>query len=178
VEGVIAFMFNRKLDRAVGDTVHISLDSSDTKPTVPRAPAGPSVIAPDLLIIGNVYSQGDVQVEGEIRGDITAARVTVGKSARVAGTLVARDVIVKGTVVGSVRGNRITLHAYSRTEADILHQTLAIEQGAYFEGKSRRADDPIASQPKRLLPIGPAALRVNASAHALPPPLPKSAGRR
>ena len=171
-------MFNKKLDRAGGDTVHISLDSNDTKPKAPRAPAGPTIIGADLLIIGNVYSQGDIQVEGEIRGDITAARVTVAKSARIAGTLVARDVIVKGTVVGSVRGNRITLHAYSKTEADILHQTLAIEQGAYFEGKSRRADDPTTSQPKSLLPVGPAALRVNAAAHALPPPLPKSAGRR
>jgi cytoskeletal protein CcmA (bactofilin family) len=29
-------------------------------------------------------------------------------------------------------------------EGDIFHQSLAIEQGAYFEGKSRRSDNPLA----------------------------------
>jgi cytoskeletal protein CcmA (bactofilin family) len=29
-------------------------------------------------------------------------------------------------------------------EGDIVCQTLAIEQGAYFEGKSRRSDNPLA----------------------------------
>jgi len=28
-------------------------------------------------------------------------------------------------------------------EGDINHQSLAIEQGAFFEGKSRRSDDPL-----------------------------------
>jgi cytoskeletal protein CcmA (bactofilin family) len=46
--------------------------------------------------------------------------------------------------VGSIRGLRVTLQAQSHVEGDIFHQSLAIEQGAYFEGKSRRSDDPMA----------------------------------
>jgi cytoskeletal protein CcmA (bactofilin family) len=38
---------------------------------------------------------------------------------------------------------RITLQAQSHVEVDIVHQSLAIEQGAYFEGKSRRSDNPL-----------------------------------
>jgi cytoskeletal protein CcmA (bactofilin family) len=38
----------------------------------------------------------------------------------------------------------VTLQAQSHVEGDIFHQSLAIEQGAYFEGKSRRSDDPLA----------------------------------
>jgi cytoskeletal protein CcmA (bactofilin family) len=52
--------------------------------------------------------------------------------------------VVRGRVVGSVRGLRVTLQAQSHVEGDIFHQSLAIEQGAYFEGKSRRSDDPLA----------------------------------
>jgi cytoskeletal protein CcmA (bactofilin family) len=130
------------------------------------------------VVIGNLHSQGDVQIEGEIRGDVTAVRIFVAKSARVAGTLVARDVIVKGTVVGSVRGNHITLHARSKTVGDIIHQTLKIEQGAFFEGKSRRADDPTAPQPRRLVAIGPAAVTAKAPANAQPPPIPRWGVRR
>jgi cytoskeletal protein CcmA (bactofilin family) len=39
---------------------------------------------------------------------------------------------------------RVTLQAQSHVEGEIFHQSLAIEQGAYFEGKSRRSDNPLA----------------------------------
>ena len=35
------------------------------------------------------------------------------------------------------------LQAQSHIEGDIIHQSLAIVQGAYFEGKSRRSDNPL-----------------------------------
>jgi cytoskeletal protein CcmA (bactofilin family) len=35
------------------------------------------------------------------------------------------------------------LQATSHVEGDVIHKTLTIEQGAYFEGKSRRAEDPL-----------------------------------
>ena len=56
----------------------------------------------------------------------------------------AEDIVVRGLVVGSIKGLRITLQAPSHVEGDIFHQSLAIEQGAYFEGKSRRSDNPLA----------------------------------
>jgi cytoskeletal protein CcmA (bactofilin family) len=46
--------------------------------------------------------------------------------------------------MGSIRGRKVMLQAESKVEGDIFHKTLAIEQGAYFEGKSRRTDDPLA----------------------------------
>jgi len=63
---------------------------------------------------------------------------------RLTGGVAAEDVIVRGHLVGSIRGLRITLQAQSHVEGDIFAQSLAIEQGAYFEGKSRRSDDPLA----------------------------------
>jgi cytoskeletal protein CcmA (bactofilin family) len=62
----------------------------------------------------------------------------------VIGGVMAEDVVVRGRVVGSIRGLRVTLQAQSHVEGDIFHQSLAIEQGAYFEGKSRRSDNPLA----------------------------------
>ena len=60
------------------------------------------------------------------------------------GSVIAEDVVVRGHVTGSIRGLRVTLQAQSHVEGDIFHQSLAIERGAYFEGKSRRSDDPLA----------------------------------
>ena len=102
----------------------------------------PSIIGEDLTISGNVTSKGEVQVDGEIEGDIRCGSFLVGDKARVMGGVVAEDVVVRGNIVGSFAGLRVTLQGQCHVEGDILCQTLAIEQGAYFEGKSRRSDNP------------------------------------
>ena len=106
------------------------------------APATASVIGVDLTVIGNLQSKGEIQIEGTVQGDLLASRIVVGPNAKITGGLVADDIVVQGTVMGSIRGNRVTLQANSRVEGDVFHQMLAIEQGAYFEGKSRRSENP------------------------------------
>ena len=104
----------------------------------------PSIIGPELQITGNLVSRGEVQIEGEIHGDIHGSHVMVGERAQITGGIVADEVVVRGHVMGSVRGKRVLLQSTSRVEGDVYHLTLAIEQGAYFEGKSRRTEDPTA----------------------------------
>ena len=104
----------------------------------------PSIIGPELQITGNLVSRGEVQIEGEINGDIHGSHVLVGERATVTGGIVGDEVVVRGHVMGSVRGKRVLLQSTSRVEGDVYHLTLAIEQGAYFEGKSRRTEDPTA----------------------------------
>ena len=103
----------------------------------------PSIIGEDLVITGNVSSKGEIQVDGEIQGDIHCGSLLLGDKSTVTGEVVAEDVVVRGKVIGKIRGLRVSLQAQSRVEGDIFHQSLAIEQGAYFEGKSRRDDDPL-----------------------------------
>src|SRR5262245_36431419 len=128
-------------------------------PPVFRGPdrMAPSIIGEDLTVTGNVLSRGEVQVDGQIQGDVHCSSLIVGEKAQITGGIVAEDVVVRGRVMGSVRGNRVTLQASSHVEGDIFHQSLAIEQGAFFEGKSRRSEDPIASAPKIDLLQGQAA---------------------
>lgn len=149
-------MFTKKPEREMsGDSPQrISDRPSDTSPFGER-PAGyvkstspsklvPSIIGEDLTITGNVSSKGEIQVDGEIQGDVQCGSLLLGDKSHVSGNVVAEDVVVRGRVVGSIRGLRVTLQAQSHVEGDIFHQSLAIEQGAYFEGKSRRSDDPLA----------------------------------
>ena len=103
----------------------------------------PSIIGEGLTITGNVASKGEIQVDGEIQGDIHCGSLLLGDTAQVVGDVIAEDIVVRGRVVGSIRGVRVTLQAQSHIEGDIIHQSLAIEQGAYFEGKSRRTDNPL-----------------------------------
>lgn len=116
-----------------------------TAPRPMKEPSpGVSHIGADLTIVGNLVSKGEVQIDGQIQGDLHAAQVIVGESARITGSIIADEVIVRGAVSGSIRGRRVVLQSSSRVEGDVFHQQLGIEQGAYFEGKSRRVDDPLA----------------------------------
>jgi cytoskeletal protein CcmA (bactofilin family) len=113
--------------------------------SVPRAemPKSVSVIGADLTISGNLACNGEVQVDGIVEGDIQGSNVVIGEGATVTGSIAADEVIVRGHVIGSVHGRRVMLQTTSQVEGDIFHQSLSIEQGAMFEGKSRRtSEDP------------------------------------
>jgi cytoskeletal protein CcmA (bactofilin family) len=101
-----------------------------------------SVIGPELVVTGNLETAGDLLVDGDVQGDIYAARIVIGAQARVVGDLVADEIVVGGSVQGSVRGNNVTFQGGCRVEGEVMHRKLTIEQGAYFEGRSRRSDDP------------------------------------
>jgi len=101
-----------------------------------------SVIGNDLKIIGQglkIISRGILQVDGEIEGDVQAAEVIVGEKGQVTGMVAGRQVVVRGTVSGVICGQTVALQASSKVEGDIHHMSFAIEQGAQFEGRSRRA---------------------------------------
>jgi cytoskeletal protein CcmA (bactofilin family) len=145
---------NTGLDSARGAPPPPALKTPPTPPSIAPSRASQAVrsadrgsasmIGADLTVIGNLVSKGEVQVDGEIQGDIHGTSIIIGERARITGAVVAEDVIVRGQINGSIRGHRVTLQSSSRVEGDIYHQSLAIEQGAFFEGKSRRSDDPIA----------------------------------
>ena len=103
-----------------------------------------SVIGPDLVVTGNLETTGDLQIDGDVQGDVYAGRLVIGEQARVVGDLVADEIVIGGAVQGSIRGNSVTFQDGSHIEGEVYHRKLSIEHGAYFEGKSRRSDDPTA----------------------------------
>jgi cytoskeletal protein CcmA (bactofilin family) len=120
-----------------GSDANSGLFSADTPATADK-----SVIGNDLKIIGQglkIIGRGVLQVDGEIEGDVQGAEVIVGEKGKVTGMVAAQNVIVRGKVSGVVCGRTIALQASSHVEGDVHHMSLAIEQGAMFEGRSRRA---------------------------------------
>lgn len=109
----------------------------------PKAKPPASQLSSDLHITGNLKTTGDIQIEGQIDGDIRAHLLTVGEGATVKGEVVADDVVVNGRIVGRVRGLKVRLTSTARVEGDIIHKTIAIESGAHFEGSVQRQDDPL-----------------------------------
>ena len=103
---------------------------------------GKSVIGNDHRIIGQglkIISQGVLQVDGEIEGDVRAAEVIVGEQGKVTGMVAGEQVVIRGKVSGVVCGKTVALQSSSDVEGDIHHMSFTIEQGAMFDGSSRRA---------------------------------------
>lgn len=120
-----------------------SVPKPDFAASAPRPKSPPSTLSADLLITGNLKTTGDIQVEGQVEGDIHAHLLTVGETAVIKGEIVADDVVVNGRIVGRVRGLKVRLTSTARVEGDIIHKTIAIESGAHFEGSVQRQDDPL-----------------------------------
>ena len=116
--------------------------AAQTKPGIGNAQTR-SVIDPWLTITGTLESEGEIHVEGRVDGDIRCAHLTVGKDAKVNGNITAEALVIRGEVKGTIRANSVTLLDSSGVESEIFHKSLSIEEGARFEGQSRRSPDPI-----------------------------------
>lgn len=105
---------------------------------------GTSVIGTDLTILGDkitIISQNRLQIDGDIRGDVTGKQVTIGPEGSVTGLVSAEQIDVLGGVQGAIRARAVTLHPSSQVAAEIVHEKLSISEGAQFEGRVRRSKD-------------------------------------
>lgn len=129
----------------INSGANAALNMPQTRRQAGGEPGPKSVIGNDLKIIGQglkIISQGTLQVDGEVEGDVGGVEVIIGEKGKVTGTVAAERVIVRGRISGVIRGATVTLQSSSRVEGDIHHMSLAIEQGAEFDGRCRRPSDP------------------------------------
>ncbi len=95
----------------------------------------PSIISPDLKIVGDLKCTGDIQIDGTIEGSVTGDLITIGEQAKVEGLIVAETALIFGTVNGEVRAKTVFLDKTGKVIGGIAHESLTIESGAHFEGR-------------------------------------------
>src|ERR1700751_4085595 len=69
----------------------------------------PSIISASLRIVGNLVSDGEVQVDGAIEGDVTGRTLTVSEPATIRGEVVAETVRVHGAVHGQIKATNVSM---------------------------------------------------------------------
>ncbi len=110
-----------------------------------------SVIGNDLSIEGQTITircKGSLTVNGNIQADLHSRRLQVGKEAVVNGAIAADAVDVYGKVQGAIHGAKVMLRSGADVEGDIMTSLLSVEEGANFDGRSRRVTDPADIQPQ------------------------------
>ncbi|MEQ9042653.1 MAG: polymer-forming cytoskeletal protein [Alphaproteobacteria bacterium] len=103
-------------------------------------PSIPSIISANLQIAGDLISNGDLQIDGIIEGNVRSQTLTVGETASITGDVEAESVQVRGTVTGQINARTVTLTKTARVIGDVMHETLAIDAGAYLEGACRHVE--------------------------------------
>ena len=93
------------------------------------------VIAKELKIVGSVTAEGLVQVDGQIDGELHCTLLVIARGARVNGTVAAKRVVVDGKIEGPIRGGEVVLKSQAHVVGDVHYQSLAIERGAFIDGR-------------------------------------------
>jgi cytoskeletal protein CcmA (bactofilin family) len=108
-------------------------------------PEGASIIGSDLAIEGpsiTMRCKGSLRIDGTIEANLHCAELVIGEQAVIVGSIAANKVAVSGRVSGAIFGDNVVLHSKAHVEGDISSCSLAIEQGATFDGRARKVTDP------------------------------------
>ena len=98
----------------------------------------PSHLGKDIKISGKIITEGELQIDGIVEGEIEAIKLVIEQSAKIIGSVSSEDLVIKGRIIGPVYGKKVRFGATARVEGDTFHETIAIEDGAYYEGSIKR----------------------------------------
>jgi cytoskeletal protein CcmA (bactofilin family) len=122
-----------------GDQVEGDAASELSTRPVPKN-AAPSLVSADLEVVGNLTTDGELHIDGTVEGEINCNRLTVGKTALLAGKITADEIEVHGRVEGSIHAGSVHLTKTAEIVGDIWHDSLSIDAGAFLDGHCRRND--------------------------------------
>lgn len=94
------------------------------------------------MITGEIATDGDVQVDARLDGNITATSLTIGEQGSVNGTIKAETLLVRGKVTGKINAGSVELAETANVTADIVQDHLSIANGAFFDGKCSPRNKP------------------------------------
>ncbi|HXT76420.1 MAG TPA: polymer-forming cytoskeletal protein [Candidatus Eisenbacteria bacterium] len=90
-----------------------------------------------LHVKGEITGSEDLQIDGSVEGliQLDERKLTVGATAKVTADIIAREVVVYGTVKGNLRAkDRIEIKKDGSVNGDLTTSRIMIEDGAYFKG--------------------------------------------
>ncbi len=99
---------------------------------------GNSIVA-GTKIIGDIVSENNILIEGEINGDISCkGKVTIGNSGTVKGNVNCFTSEIFGTIEGEIKVEDVlNLRDTSKIYGNIYTTKLKIDEGAFFEGSCK-----------------------------------------
>jgi cytoskeletal protein CcmA (bactofilin family) len=112
--------------------------STDASRPLPSTSGGsPARLGASLHVKGEISGNEDLVIDGSVEGlvQLEDRKLTVGATAKVTADVVAREVVVYGSVKGNLRArDRIEIKKDGSVIGDLTTARIMIEDGAYFKG--------------------------------------------
>jgi cytoskeletal protein CcmA (bactofilin family) len=101
-----------------------------------------NVIVDGSKIIGDIITESNLRIDGEVLGNVsTAAKVVVGSTGFIKGNLTCAEGDIEGKVEGTLKiDGLLTLRSRANIEGEITTSKLQVEEGAQFSGNCRMSN--------------------------------------
>jgi cytoskeletal protein CcmA (bactofilin family) len=98
--------------------------------------AAVNMIGAGTVITGDIYSKGDIRVDGTLKGSvITEGKVVLGREGIIEGDIECRDADISGTIKAKITVSQLlSLKTSAKLNGDIVTNKLSIEPGSEFTG--------------------------------------------
>jgi cytoskeletal protein CcmA (bactofilin family) len=116
-----------------------------------RMTAEPSFIGRNCIFEGQIACDGELHIDGTIRGSVEARICVVDTAGLVQGTVSGEVVHIRGRVLGPIQGTNVYIHAGAHVEGDVFNDTISIENGAFVYGSIKH--NSVSARPKQP-PVG------------------------
>lgn len=95
-----------------------------------------NIISEGTKIKGDVIANGDIRIDGELMGNISAkSKLVIGPNGKIEGQIICNNIEVSGYIKGKVTAKElINMKSTSQIVGDIVAGKLSIEPGALFSG--------------------------------------------
>lgn len=97
--------------------------------------ATPTLISKGCVVTGKIESDVFVRIDGHIKGDLFIGEgLIVGEDGLIEGNINTREVVVYGTVNGTVKAESIDIKSSGKILGEIHTRTFQVERGAVYTG--------------------------------------------
>lgn len=96
-----------------------------------------SVIGQSVRVEGDLISEGNLQVEGQVTGKVNTLRnLTVGETARIQANIQAQNATIAGVVEGDIKvAETLMILETGKVLGNVFCTKLGVREGAYFSGQ-------------------------------------------
>ena len=111
-----------------------------TNPDPMPMAAEPTYIGRETSIEGNILSDGEIHIDGAVRGLVRAHTCLIDAHGELLGELFAQVIYVRGRMIGPIVGVNVHIEAGAHVEGNVTNETISIENGAYVLGSISHGD--------------------------------------
>ena len=106
----------------------------------------PSIISQTTTVNGDIISDGIIHVDGHVEGDVSCEELVIGLKGSVIGKVNANHLHLYGVLQGQAVVDQLFIAKTAKLIGDAVHNSIAIEPGAYIDGHCIRSGAPIPAE--------------------------------